>query len=284
MLSSSPSKIHEPRVTGVSPRPTDRRQRQKTAEHESTSAAGSARWLGYGSSVANTSPSISAAAAGGRGRRDQLDGGDSLLHRVWRGVRVRVFHQVANLLNLEVDLLFFDTTSTFEAVIDRAQVDGSRARLAGHEAVGTRCRTAWPPTGSWRCDRPAPRTPCSPAARWPPRSTRSMTGSGVRPAGPRDGAAAYRPGSCSGTGCSPSTAPQRRCGAPRGDAGAAKAAAGRQRRAGSDVSWSRVSARAVWLCDAVSSCRLVGAIRARHRGRPPASGGRAGAGRRTRAR
>ena len=29
MLSPSPAKIHEPRVTGVSPRPTDRRQRQK---------------------------------------------------------------------------------------------------------------------------------------------------------------------------------------------------------------------------------------------------------------
>ena len=29
MPSSSPSKIHEPRVTGVSPRPTDQRQRQK---------------------------------------------------------------------------------------------------------------------------------------------------------------------------------------------------------------------------------------------------------------
>jgi hypothetical protein len=34
MLSSSPSKIHEPRVTGVSPRPTDQRERQKTAKHE----------------------------------------------------------------------------------------------------------------------------------------------------------------------------------------------------------------------------------------------------------
>ena len=32
MLSSSPSKIHEPRVTGVSPRPTDQRQRQKNCE------------------------------------------------------------------------------------------------------------------------------------------------------------------------------------------------------------------------------------------------------------
>ena len=29
MLSSSPSKIHEPLVTGVSPRPTDRRQHRK---------------------------------------------------------------------------------------------------------------------------------------------------------------------------------------------------------------------------------------------------------------
>jgi hypothetical protein len=34
MLSSSPSKIHEPLVTGVFPRPTDRRQREKTAKHE----------------------------------------------------------------------------------------------------------------------------------------------------------------------------------------------------------------------------------------------------------
>ena len=29
MLSASPPKIHEPLVTGVSPRPTDQRQRQK---------------------------------------------------------------------------------------------------------------------------------------------------------------------------------------------------------------------------------------------------------------
>jgi hypothetical protein len=44
MLSSSPSKIHEPRVTGVSPRPTDQRQRQKTAKHEGT-LWGSKTWL-----------------------------------------------------------------------------------------------------------------------------------------------------------------------------------------------------------------------------------------------
>ena len=34
MLSSSPSKIHEPLVIGVSPRPTDQRQPQETAKHE----------------------------------------------------------------------------------------------------------------------------------------------------------------------------------------------------------------------------------------------------------
>ena len=34
MLSSSPSKIHEPLAVGVSPRLTGRRQRQKTAKHE----------------------------------------------------------------------------------------------------------------------------------------------------------------------------------------------------------------------------------------------------------
>jgi hypothetical protein len=39
MLSSSHSKIHNPRVTGVSPRPTDRLQHQKTAKHEGQFAA-----------------------------------------------------------------------------------------------------------------------------------------------------------------------------------------------------------------------------------------------------
>ena len=34
MPSSSHPKIHEPHVTGVSPRPTHQRQRQKTAKHE----------------------------------------------------------------------------------------------------------------------------------------------------------------------------------------------------------------------------------------------------------
>jgi hypothetical protein len=34
MLSSSHPKIHEPLITGVSPYPTDQRQRQETAKHE----------------------------------------------------------------------------------------------------------------------------------------------------------------------------------------------------------------------------------------------------------
>src|SRR5262249_2293605 len=35
------------------------------------------------------------------------------LHQVRGAVEKEIFHQVANLLNLEVDLLFFDTTSTY---------------------------------------------------------------------------------------------------------------------------------------------------------------------------
>ena len=35
------------------------------------------------------------------------------LHQVKDSVEKEVFHQVANLLNLEVDLLFFDTSSTY---------------------------------------------------------------------------------------------------------------------------------------------------------------------------
>ena len=46
MLSSSPSKIHEPLVTGVSPRLTDRRQRQ---ELRNTSEPVGARKLAAGS-------------------------------------------------------------------------------------------------------------------------------------------------------------------------------------------------------------------------------------------
>ena len=44
MLSSSPPKIHEPCVTGVSPRPTDRRQHQKL---RNTSGACGCRVLGH---------------------------------------------------------------------------------------------------------------------------------------------------------------------------------------------------------------------------------------------
>ena len=45
MLSSSHPKIHEPLVTGVSPRPTDQRQRQETAKHEAPCRVPK---LGYG--------------------------------------------------------------------------------------------------------------------------------------------------------------------------------------------------------------------------------------------
>jgi hypothetical protein len=45
MLSSSHPKIHEPLVTGVSPRPTHQRQRQETAKHESL---GEPHFLGAG--------------------------------------------------------------------------------------------------------------------------------------------------------------------------------------------------------------------------------------------
>jgi hypothetical protein len=40
------------------------------------------------------------------------------LHQVRAAVEKEIFHQVANLLNLEVDLLFFDTTSTYFEVDD----------------------------------------------------------------------------------------------------------------------------------------------------------------------
>jgi hypothetical protein len=65
MLSSSPSKIHEPSVTGVSPRPTDRRQPQKTAKHE---GAGSTRSTRGADMIANgrTPPCSLTVGEGGR--------------------------------------------------------------------------------------------------------------------------------------------------------------------------------------------------------------------------
>ena len=44
MLSSSPSKIHEPLVTGVSPRPTDQRQRQKLRNTSEPCASSTPAW------------------------------------------------------------------------------------------------------------------------------------------------------------------------------------------------------------------------------------------------
>jgi DDE family transposase len=69
-------------------------------------------------------PSSKLAAAHWVGRKAWIDGLPATtddacyramdwLHQVKDAVEKEVFHQVANLLNLEVDLLFFDTTSTY---------------------------------------------------------------------------------------------------------------------------------------------------------------------------
>ena len=53
------------------------------------------------------------------------------LHAVRGDLEKQVFDQVADLLNLEVDLLFFDTTSTYFEVEDADA--GRRAGLARRE-------------------------------------------------------------------------------------------------------------------------------------------------------
>jgi Transposase DDE domain len=69
-------------------------------------------------------PSSKLAAAHWAGRKAWIDGLPATsddacyramdwLHQVRDAVEKEIFHQVANLLNLEVDLLFFDTTSTY---------------------------------------------------------------------------------------------------------------------------------------------------------------------------
>jgi hypothetical protein len=55
MLSSSPSKIHEPRVTGVSPRPTDQRQRQENCETRGARSA-TAAWPISSSPTCSSTP------------------------------------------------------------------------------------------------------------------------------------------------------------------------------------------------------------------------------------
>ena len=47
------------------------------------------------------------------------------LHQVRGAVEQEIFDQVANLLNIEVDLLFFDTTSTY------FEPDGETSRCPG---------------------------------------------------------------------------------------------------------------------------------------------------------
>ena len=69
------------------------------------------------------------------------------LHQVRGAVEKEIFHQVANLLNLEVDLLFFDTTSTYFEVDEEDEAvprdkDGNAAddeqKAAGGKPAGFR--------------------------------------------------------------------------------------------------------------------------------------------------
>jgi hypothetical protein len=66
MLSSSHRKIHEPLVTGVSPRPTDQRQRQKTAKHEGVGAENRVTSCDLRVLVHEAAESILSKHAGGR--------------------------------------------------------------------------------------------------------------------------------------------------------------------------------------------------------------------------
>jgi IS4 transposase len=97
-------------------------------------------------------PSSKLAAAHWVGRKAHIDGlpGTSddacyramdWLHQVRGAVEKEIFHQVANLLNLEVDLLFFDTTSTYFELDEEDEPvlrdkDGNVAGDAEREAGG----------------------------------------------------------------------------------------------------------------------------------------------------
>jgi hypothetical protein len=102
------------------------------------------------------------------------------LHEVQDDLEKRVFDEVANLLNLEVDLLFFDTTSTYfeleeadEPVArddkgrlltdDRppAEEDGER-RDGGENLEGSHGARSWAADGRGSI----------PVRSWPPRSHR----------------------------------------------------------------------------------------------------------------
>jgi hypothetical protein len=89
MLSSSHPKIHDPHVTGVSTRPTDRRQRQKTAKHEGFDAA-----VNYGPAsrptTRNEAGDPSASGPGRQGAQTTTSGGPPAR----RGHRItRLVHQ-----------------------------------------------------------------------------------------------------------------------------------------------------------------------------------------------
>jgi hypothetical protein len=97
-------------------------------------------------------PSSKLAAAHWAGRKAWIDGlpetsddacyrAMDWLHQVRGAVEKEIFHQVANLLNLEVDLLFFDTTSTYFEVDEEDEAvprdkDGNVTGDAGKAAEG----------------------------------------------------------------------------------------------------------------------------------------------------
>ena len=84
------------------------------------------------------------------------------LHQVRAAVEKEIYGQVANLLNLEVDLLFFDTTSTYFEVDseDEAVPRDKNGNLTGDDAAGGRGQagagsgpTASPRTTATTCPR-----------------------------------------------------------------------------------------------------------------------------------
>ena len=88
------------------------------------------------------------------------------LHDVREQLEREVFHQVANLLNLEVDLLFFDTTSTYFELDDADESvarderghrlpteDGAATEDGASEGTGVGCRT-WGKSKDSRDDLP----------------------------------------------------------------------------------------------------------------------------------
>nr|WP_248962087.1 hypothetical protein [Sphaerisporangium perillae] len=72
------------------------------------------------------------------------------LHEVRDDLEKQVFDQVANLLNLEVDLLFFDTTSTYFELEGSGAPSGARCCPTGSRRLRGWIRPGFAPTASPR--------------------------------------------------------------------------------------------------------------------------------------